>query len=298
MNAVVVGDEDAHRAKLALQLRWLNAVKISLVHNPTAGGGEDVDDIVRLLTDAGHEVRHASSKGDWKSLLQDPGDLLVAAGGDGTVRKVALAAADDGLRFAVIPIGTANNVAKTLGLLGDARDLVASWSDDPPPERPFDIGEVVVAGRTDRFIESVGGGLVAEVIARAHEIEEVQVVGRETDRALDLLARTLREARPQPWRVTADGRDHSGDYLAVEVMNTRFVGVNVPFAPDADPSDGRLDLVMVTEADREPILEYLERRLHLSSGEMPALRSESVTKVALEPPAGVRLHLDDEIWPG
>ena len=104
-------------------------MKISLIHNPTAGGGRDVDDVIELLTDAGHEVHHRSSEDNWQSLLQDPGDLVVAAGGDGTVRDVALAAADRGLPFAALPIGTANNVAKTLGLIGDARELVRSWDE-------------------------------------------------------------------------------------------------------------------------------------------------------------------------
>ena len=123
-------------------------MKISLVHNPTAGDGQDIDEVVKLLTDAGHEVRHRSSKGDWKKLLQDPGDLVVAAGGDGTFRKVALAAADNGIPFAALPIGTANNIAKTLEILGDARELIRSWSD--PNLRLLDIGEVSAAGESTR----------------------------------------------------------------------------------------------------------------------------------------------------
>src|SRR5687767_3195265 len=78
---------------------YSRVVKISLVHNPTAGDGQDVESVIQLLADAGHEVCHRSSKDNWKKLLQDPGDLLVAAGGDGTVRKVAMAAADEGLPF-------------------------------------------------------------------------------------------------------------------------------------------------------------------------------------------------------
>src|SRR5687768_11598020 len=115
-------------AWLASDLPECAPMKISLVHNPTAGGGQDADEAVALLTAAGHKVRHRSTKGRWKVLLQDPGDLLVAAGGDGTVRKVALAAAEVEVPFAILPIGTANNIAKTLGLMGDARTLVDSWS--------------------------------------------------------------------------------------------------------------------------------------------------------------------------
>ena len=275
-------------------------MKISLVHNPTAGDGQDVEDVVKLLTDAGHAVQHRSSKDNWKKLLQDPGDLVVAAGGDGTVRKVAIAAAERDLPFAVLPIGTANNIAKTLGLVGDARQLVRSWSDeaDGSGGRPFDIGEVVAGETSRQFVEGVGGGWFAELLAHTAKVEdELMLVGRETDRALHMLAALLRRAKPLAWRVAADGQDLSGDYLAVEVANIRFVGPNVPLAIDADPSDGKLDAVLVTEADRQPIIDYLEGRHRLASGLMPPLRTVRASEVSLVAPAGVRFHVDDREWP-
>ena len=271
-------------------------MKISLVHNPTAGDGQDVESVIRLLADAGHDVCHRSSKDNWKKLLQDPGDLLVAAGGDGTVRKVAMAAADKDLPFAVLPIGTANNFAKTFGLLGDARQLVRTWGSDE--ELLIDVGEVRGPSGERRFLEAVGGGWIPDLIARGGEVEdEFRLLGRETDRATHLLTDVLRDAKPARWTITADGTDASGEYLAVEILNIRFVGPNVPLAPDADPCDGLLDLVVVTEADRGAILEYLEQRLTLASGVMPALRSIRARQVSLGVPAGVRLHVDDAEWP-
>ena len=271
-------------------------MRIALVHNPTAGDGQDVDDVVTLLTDAGHEVRHRSSKGDWQRLLQDPGDLVVAAGGDGTVRKVALAAADRDLQFAALPIGTANNIAKTLGLVGDAGALVASWSEGDA--RPIDIGEVKASGDTRRFVEGVGGGWAAELLSRAAEVEDdFRLLGRETDRGLHMLGDLLRDTGAARWEIVADGRDVSGDCLGVEILNIRFVGPNVPLAPDADPSDGLLDLVLVTDADRDGIADYLDQRLHLASGVMPPLQTVRARDVRLRVPAEVRLHVDDEEWP-
>ena len=273
-------------------------VRISLVHNPTAGGGQDANDLVRLLTDAGHEVRHRSSKDEWEALLQDPGDLIVAAGGDGTVRKVVLAAMDRGVRFGILPIGTANNIGKTLGMLGDARELIESWADGRGSERGLDIGEVVNRAASTRFVEGVGGGPVAELIARGSEVEEdARLLGRETDRALHLLGELLREARPIRWRISHGDRDLSGDYLGVEVLNVRFVGPNVPLAPDANPSDGLLDVVMIREKDRQPIIDYLDRRLNLASGVMPALHTERADRIRAVAPAGLRLHVDDRPWP-
>ena len=271
-------------------------MRISLVHNPTAGDGQDVGDVIRLLTDAGHEVSHRSSKDNWMKLLQDPGDLVVAAGGDGTVRKVAVATAETDVPFAALPIGTANNIAKTLGLLGDARELVRSW--DATDLVPLDLGEVRAGEDARQFVEGIGGGWIADLIARSHEVDkEFRLLGRETDRAVHMLGDLLRQAQPAHWQIVADEADLSGDYVGVEILNIRFVGPNIPLAPEADPSDGLLDVVLVTDADVPGILGYLDQRLHLASGEMPELRSVRARSVRLSVPAGVRVHVDDAAWP-
>ena len=273
-------------------------MKITLIHNPSAGSGQQTKDLVRLITDAGHDVRHRSGEKGWEKLLQDPTDLVVAAGGDGTVRKVILAAADNQLPFAAIPIGTANNIAKTLGVLGDARELVDTWSASPRSEQPFDIGEVTAPSGEQRFVEGFGGGFVADLISRGDEIEaDATLLGRETDRALHLLSEIIRDAPAHRWQIVADEADVSGDYLAVEVLNGRFVGPNLPLAPQADSTDGLLDLVLVTENDRESLLAYVENRLTLASGQLPALRFTQVRAVQIVAPAGVRLHVDDRNWP-
>ena len=63
-------------------------MKITLIHNPTAGSGQETEDLVRLITDAGHDVHPPVEREDgWEQSLQDPADLVVAAGGDGTVAK-------------------------------------------------------------------------------------------------------------------------------------------------------------------------------------------------------------------
>lgn len=273
-------------------------MKITLIHNPGAGDGQDVRALVRLITDAGHDLRFCSTKQDWKKLLKAPTDLVVAAGGDGTVRRVALEAAERCLPFSAIPVGTANNIAKTVGLLGEAADLIETWSTSPRAAHPFDLGEVAAPWGTERFVEAVGAGLVADLISREDEIAaDAKLLGRATDRALHLLADLVREEPLHDWRIRADGRDLSGKYFSVAVMNTRFVGPNLPLAARAYPGDEQLDVVLLREADREPLYQYLGSRLHLASGQMPKLPVTRAATVQIDAPAGVRWHLDDKCWP-
>jgi diacylglycerol kinase family enzyme len=251
-----------------------------------------------LITDAGHDLRRRSTKQDWKSLLDEPTELVIAAGGDGTVRRVALEAASRCLPFSAIPIGTANNIAKTVGLLGEAADLIETWSPSPRAEHPFDLGEVTAPWGTERFVEGVGAGLVADLIGREDEIAaDAKLLGRATDRALHLLSVLVREEPVRRWKIRADGQDLSGDYWSVEFMNIRFVGPNLPLAAKAYPGDGMLDVVRLRKADREPLHEYLESQLHLASGKMPELEVVRASEIEIVAPAGVRWHLDDHNWP-
>ena len=93
-------------------------MRVTLIHNPTAG--EDAqparDDLLRLLCSTGHVIFYQSSKEkSWKQALHEPCDLVVAAGGDGLVGKVAKRLIGRQTPLAILPLGTANNLARTLG---------------------------------------------------------------------------------------------------------------------------------------------------------------------------------------
>ena len=270
-------------------------MRISLVHNPTAGDGQDIDEVVKLLTDAGHEVRHRSSKGDWKKLLQDPGDVVVAAGGDGTVRKVALAAADRELPFAALPIGTANNIAKSLGALGSVSELIAGWR--RAERRRLAVGKVMTRWGSMRFVESVGVGVFTELVSRGNaEVNESStgLTGHAIDRALLLLQRIVAERAPRFRRLALDGSDLSGEYLLVEVMNLPLVGPNIPLAPGADYGDGQLEIVTVIERERQALAEYVGARLS-GGAAPPVLTTRRAARVTMRASPG-ELHVDDEAW--
>lgn len=264
-----------------------------LIHNPTAGdAAPSRRDLEDALKGAGFDVRYASTKKDgWREGVHKHGQIAVVAGGDGTVRKVALAVAGTDVPFALLPFGTANNIAKSLGVRGEVRELVEGWK--AAERRPFDIG-VVTDGDSTRFVEAVGGGIFAELVARGDQIEDAAtMVGRETDRALTLLEQITRDASPARWTASLDGESLAGDYLAFEVMNTRFVGPNVPLAIDADAGDGELEVVTVRPEDRDALLAYLEGRLERGGETAPGFEARRARRVVVHPPEGVALHVDD-----
>jgi diacylglycerol kinase (ATP) len=271
-------------------------VRVTLFHNPSAGDAEiTAEQLQSILTEAGYQVRYQSTKKDWRSALEKPGSLAIVAGGDGTVAKVAKALAETGATLAILPFGTANNIGKALGVFGDVKTLVEAWHDAPVLE--MDVGVVSGPFGEERFVEAVGGGIFAELVRRGHgEVDDATViVGRETDRALQLLRQILDEAETAHWRIELDDYDLSGDYLAVEAMNIGFAGPNLPLSTAADVSDGELDLVLLREDDRRRLLEYVSGRLEGASALMPSLDVRRGRHLRMEPPAGWLIRIDDEL---
>src|SRR6185436_18057135 len=106
-------------------------MRITLIHNADAGSANgDAGALVEMLRDAGHTVRYQAYKREgWKRALEEPADAIAVAGGDGTIGKVAKRIAGRGIPIAPLPAGTANNIARTLGLNGRPdEELVRGWA--------------------------------------------------------------------------------------------------------------------------------------------------------------------------
>jgi diacylglycerol kinase (ATP) len=95
--------------------------------------------------------------------------VVVLAGGDGTIRDAAGVLAGTGVNVAIVPCGTGNLYASSIGLSRDLREAYRAIASGSP--RPFDIGEVVVTPAGERaraatpFIVACGTGFDARLIA-------------------------------------------------------------------------------------------------------------------------------------
>src|SRR5262249_60740374 len=100
-----------------------------LLHNPTPGTkGHDKDSIIDALQLADFKVDYVSTKDDGvKTALKEASDLVVAAGGDGTVAYVFTHTPDHDVPIGVMPLGSANNIARSLGIAGTPPELAETW---------------------------------------------------------------------------------------------------------------------------------------------------------------------------
>lgn len=234
-----------------------------VVHNPKAGKGSlSADALLRELGSAGLSLSYCcSNDATFEDSLREPADLLIAAGGDGTVAKLIRTMPYRSVPVGILPLGTANNIARSLGIAGTPRELATGWSLDHT--RRLDIG--MARGKWGRcdFIEAVGVGsltnAIQEVDAASVESAAPLLHGRAA------LAKRLADADPTKTRLTLDGRELSDDFLLVEIMNINAVGPGLKLAPDADPGDGLLDVVCLRAEQRAEMTEWLRSPDHRSA---------------------------------
>src|SRR5687767_10718675 len=133
-------------------------MRVSVVHNPSAGAVElDRTRLLALLVRAGYRPRYYSTKTEgWKQALHDRAELIIAAGGDGTVAKVARELVGRDVPLAVLPLGTANNIAASMGLGRDPAATVASWA--TATATPWDLARATGPWGTRSIVEAMGVG--------------------------------------------------------------------------------------------------------------------------------------------
>lgn len=264
-----------------------------LIYNPNAGttNRATIDDLTDKLRQNGFQPVYKATRceDDLDEALADAAGLVVAAGGDGTVRAVATRLIGCSVALAILPMGTANNVARTLGVEGDPLELIAGLSQ--PITHYFDIGHVRAPWGDDYFLEAAGYGLYADILA-AYRPEE----GKSVVRSINALAQTLAEYQSRPAAMLIDGQELAAPFVIVEVMNTTAFGPRLKVAPVADPCDGLFDLVCIREDNREGLTRYLRGLLTDSFVELPSvehIRGRSL-QLAWN---GFPIHIDGEVRP-
>jgi diacylglycerol kinase family enzyme len=240
----------AAAAESAARRRWL------LLRNETAGGrfraaeaarlascgkeaGIEVDLVAPVSAEDGTErVREAARSGGY--------DAILAFGGDGTVAAAAAGLLGTGVPLGVVPGGTVNVLAREIGLPLDPERAFRALFDARP--RLVDVG--FVRGRP--FLLMAGAGLDAAIM-RDVQPRVKRLIGRGAV-ALTAISKMLRGGFPR-FRVEIGGE--SFEVSNVVASSGRLYGGSFVIAPEADLSDGLLDVVLFAGSRRRDLLRYL-----------------------------------------
>ncbi len=183
--------------------------------------------------------------GQAKLALEKGADVVMAAGGDGTVRAVAAALRETGVPLGLLPSGTGNLLARNLDLtLDDLEHAVTTAF--MGKDRPIDVGTVEAElpdGTRERntFLVMAGVGLDAQMIANTNA-ELKKKVGWLA--YVDAIARSLRGNNRVRMRFTVDGSPiRTMTAHTVLVGNCGSLPGNILLLPDAAVDDGVFDVV-------------------------------------------------------
>jgi diacylglycerol kinase (ATP) len=148
----------------------------------------------------------------------------------------------------------------------------------------------------DRFVESAGAGLFADVLVRAESDDSSH--GDKIEKGLRLLVASLAEHPPFRCTLELDGERLSDELIGLKVMNVSDGGPQVSLAPAADPGDGALDVVLIRPDDAAGLRTYAEARLAGYSAEPPDFHVRPAIEIAAELPRDCPIHVDDEVFGG
>lgn len=277
-------------------------MKVILIHNPNAGVENQPtgDELAERIRAAGHSVLCQSShNAEWKNLLRESADLIAVGGGDGIVGKVAKLSLGKNIPIAVLPMGTANNIAGALGLTGrPLEELIAGWGQARSAR--FNVGVARGPWGGNYFLEGIGVGLFADTMARLDarknvDLAHLDAAEEKITSVLEILHIRLERCPVHALKLTLDDRDLSGEYILFEAMNIHSIGPNLVLAPHAEPGDGLLDVVLITKDDEAELREYLSKRIGQGAG-THGLTGRRARRLRIECTAS-RIHIDDDLWP-
>ena len=267
-------------------------MRILLLHNPGAGRGDmPKDALVRLFEAAGHGVVYRSTKTD----AIDPGDALAAdvvvvGGGDGTVCKAVRALEGAARRIAVAPLGTANNIAHALGLMAPPEAVAQGL--DAARERHLDVGVAEGPWGRRRFIEAVGVGLIAELVAngkgRGFGDKEREAYDRQAPQEL------LAKATPRRWRAATDGAALGEELLMLEALNIPISGPGLRLVGPERAGEGRLDVATLAPERQEAMAAWFETDRRAAPDALDVRRARQMTFEWSGGPLRIDDHFPDQ----
>lgn len=271
---------------------------VRLVHNPTAGEGEySKEKIIGLIESHGYRCAYSSSKKKLLRAVEPETEFIVIAGGDGTIRKTIMCLLNKKLKYkrpiALLPFGTANNIASSLGIPENNTKNISSWADYHL--KKFDVGQVIGLQETAYFVESFGFGLFPKLmkVLKKMNTDHVESAGDEFELALNELLKLIRTYEAVPFKMELDGQVIEDKAVLIEVMNISSLGPHLKLSRTADPEDGLFDVVIVTEKHRQKLEDYISGKI---ANKKPLFALKPIlTKNLSITWHGNDLHTDDQL---
>ena len=242
--------------------------RVKLIANPGAGVVTEkaarIEQVMRYLSDFSLKVDIALAHPKRKAIAiarkaaRDGYDVVIAMGGDGTIGAVigGLVGAKK-VKLGIIPAGTSNDFARSLGIPADLKEACALIADGR--SRKIDLGQVSTKKwKKFYFFMVTAIGLTATVYPMVSEVPEGKLSG--IKKAVSTFLKF--ESKPKIFLTLDDDSKVKVESMLVTVANTPFIGARNLVAPDASLDDGLLDVAVYPDFSKVELLSYFARTAH------------------------------------
>lgn len=239
-------------------------VRVKLIANPgsgtIAGRGQLLEQVTLCLKEHGVKVDvavakpHAAALPIARRAVKAGYKVIIAMGGDDTVEAIIRGMAGSKARLGIIPAGTANDLAKSLGIPEDPLEACALIADGH--FRKLDLGQVRVGnGKKMPFFELVTVGIGAAVYEDALHASK----GRLSSLMGAIQTVLAHETKPKITLVLDDDSNVTVDTMLAVVSNVPLIGPNMLVAPEAVLDDGLFDISVYPDFSKTEALAYFTR---------------------------------------
>jgi YegS/Rv2252/BmrU family lipid kinase len=218
-------------------------------------------------------------------------------GGDGTTNEVTnglLLATEEGRQatLGVIPAGSGNDFAYAVGIPGNPEEACRRLAEGQV--RVVDVGRVTVDGKSRIYNYGVGIGYIADALIESRKMTRLPGFLMYLGAAMRVLATDGRW--PYPMRITVDGKTlpHRAVTM-ITVANGPRAGGGFLLAPDAQPDDGLLDVVLADQLGRPGILYLLPHAMRGTHKGKKRVTMLQARHVLIEGERGLPGHMDGEV---
>lgn len=276
----------------SLQTNQVNKLlfnRIHLIINPAAGQPQPILNTINKVFQPGDfawDVSITLKDGDGKRFaqkaIQNGADLIVAYGGDGTVKDVVNGMLDSEVPLAILHGGTGNAMAHHLKIPNDlesALNLIITQHH----RQPIDLGKITCESNANEghFILRSSIGLQNQLLDKAsRDLKDRFGVFAYVIAAMQ----TIAEPETYEYKVTVDGETFTHTGLTCIIANATTIGGNNPFdfAPGVSPGDGLLD-VFVLDKSYGSLIEAMRSKLSANLDDFPGHWAGQHIKVEVDP---------------
>ncbi len=277
--------------------------KIGIVFNPVAGKGKARRIERKLLgvirkkhpTFLFERTQHPEHAYQLAKDMANDVDVIIAAGGDGTLNNVAAAVAGTKTSIGILPIGSGNDFIRSIGIPNDpyrALDIAFNGK-----RKLFDLGSVIVTEKNTnfviqkKFLNSFGMGLDAEIARETQAINYLHGIALYGYAAI----KTLIRYKPIEVEIKSDFWAKQLTALFVCVGNGQFEGDGFKLTPQAQPDDAMFQICIVPKMRMGRILKAVWKVPKGLHGSVDGIELLNTKQLQMQSKTPTVIHVDGEI---